>query len=271
VEYGIQTNLVYGLTPERLQFFREVVGYRGIGTSWDADIRFGSSRPGTAEAELKLWEKNVRTLVAEGHELTLMVSLSRTLLEKFRPAQVIQYAIDLGFRFILFERITADGNAVSGQGVMPSNAMLDSWILQMFDETREHAFHRKIGNMFLDELTQSILSGVHGGNRCRGCEQKLITIRADGSIAGCPNSASTERWGSIHEGPERILSSRGRVDAICTEKQRPMACLSCDLSRICNGDCYKLKWEGDLCAAPKSLMRRMLAETDSEFIRQLRL
>jgi radical SAM protein with 4Fe4S-binding SPASM domain len=271
VDYGIQTNLVYPLTADKLQFFKEVVGWRGIGTSWDANIRFGSNRPAMAAKELALWQKNVRTLVGEGHELTLMVSLSKHLITHFKPSQVIQYAIDLGFKFILFERITVDGNAGIHDDLLPQNAMVDGWIFEMFKETREHGFHQKIGNMFLAEIATSVLQGLHIANRCRGCEQKLITIRADGSLAGCPNSASTTQWGHLREGFETFISSPKRVTAICTEKMRKTPCLTCEVNHLCNGDCYKLKWDGDLCSAPKSLMKHLSKGLDHEFCKELLL
>ena len=127
----------------------------------------------------------------------------------------------------------------------------------MYEETLQNSFHQKIGNMFLEELVLAASQKVHTANRCRGCEQKLITINPDGTLAGCPNSATQETWGHIAQDVDQFARSPGRVEAMCKEKIRNPVCYSCDLADICNGDCYKLAWDGDVCAAPKSLMRQL--------------
>lgn len=255
VQFGIQTNLVYRLTPQKLQFFADVMGEGGIGTSWDPKIRYGSSHPNLAIEEEKMWEANVRTLVAEGHALTLMVSLSKYIVEEYEPLQIIKYAIDLGIKYILFERITTNGNAVTNDSILPRNVDIDRWLFKMYQQTLEHGLHQHIGNMFLEEVAQSYLSGLHVANRCRGCEQKIITINADGALSGCPNSAAEVQWGNISEGTQAFLGHKLRIGAICKEQIRNANCASCDVSDLCNGDCYKLKWDGDVCSAPKTLMR----------------
>jgi radical SAM protein with 4Fe4S-binding SPASM domain len=254
VDYGIQTNLVYTLNQAKRDFFKEVIGYRGIGTSWDAGIRFGSARPERRDADEALWEKNVQTLVRDGHELTLMVSLSKSLVDNYEPKDIINYAISLGFSFILFERITSDGNATINDA-LPSNLKIDRWLYKMYTQTIEHKLYEKIGNMFLEEIMLAYRRNVHVANRCRGCEQKLITINADGTLAGCPNSATNENWGDVQSNVDQFLYSEKRVGAICAEKQRPAPCLTCEVNDICNGDCYKLKWDDDICSAPKTLFK----------------
>jgi radical SAM protein with 4Fe4S-binding SPASM domain len=262
-EYGIQTNLVYTLTDNKREFFKNIISTRGIGTSWDSSIRFGSSNPSRKIADELLWQKNVRTLVGDGHELTLMVCISNELINNYQPADVINYAIDLGFKYILFERITSDGNASLGD-VLPKNLELDQWLLRMYEQTIEQKLYFDIGNMFLEELALAFRRGQYTANRCRGCEQKLITINADGTLAGCPNSATDDIWSHMTSGAPTFLSSEKRLNAICSEKLRPSFCLSCDLNDICNGDCYKLKWDEDVCSAPKSLFRRFKAENNIE-------
>lgn len=255
VEFGIQTNLVYPLTDSKKEFLKKVISYRGVGTSWDPEIRFGSTHPERKLSDLLLWEKNVRALIDDRFELTLMVSLSKDLIETYSPLDVIQYAIDLGFKYILFERITNDGNASLGSDILPHNKEIDQWLMRMYQQTIEHKLYDKIGNMFLEEIALSYLEGIHSANRCRGCEQKIITINADGSLAGCPNSATEENWGNISHDPESFLSSDKRVSAMCKEKVRNENCFSCEVSQLCNGDCYKLKWDDDICGAPKTLMK----------------
>lgn len=255
VNFGIQTNLVYRLTPQKLKFFSEVIGEGGIGTSWDPKIRFGSTHKNLALEEEKMWEANVRTLVSEGHALTLMVSLSKYIIEEYEPIEVIKYAISLGIKYILFERITTNGNAVSNNDILPRNTDIDQWLFKMYQQTMEHQLHKHIGNMFLEEIAHSYVNGLHVANRCRGCEQKIITINADGGLSGCPNSAAETQWGNITDGTQTFLGHKLRIGAICKEKTRNINCSTCEVSDLCHGDCYKLKWDGDICSAPKTLMR----------------
>ncbi len=255
ISFGIQTNLVYKLNPKRLNFFKDVLKLEGIGTSWDPNIRFGSNGLTTKEHDLHLWETNIKTLVDLGAEITLMVSLSRDVVEYYEPKQIIDYAIELGIKYILFERITFDGNSQDNENVLPSNKNLDLWMLTMYKQTLEDDRFLKIGNMFLDEIARSYLHGNHVANRCRGCEQKLITINADGTLSGCPNSAPTSIWGRIEKDPTTFIASPKRTEAICKEQIRNSVCLTCEVNDLCNGDCYKLKWDKDICSAPKSLFQ----------------
>lgn len=258
-EYGIQTNLVYTLNDAKREFFKNALGEGGIGTSWDASIRFGSSRPERKYADELLWMKNVRTLVDDGHDMTLMVCLSKEVIYEYEPVDIINYAIDLGFQFILFERITSDGNA-DVNDILPANKDIDAWLLKMYEQTLKFELHKYIGNMLLEEIVMAFRQHNHVANRCRGCEQKLITINADGSVAGCPNSATDSTWANMSDGVNQYLYSNSRVEAICKEKMRPLPCQTCEVNDICNGDCYKLKWDGDICSAPKSLFKKLRRE-----------
>lgn len=256
--FGIQTNLAYTLTEDKLNFLNDTFMDYGLGTSWDADLRFGKIKDGEASSMLPLWESNVRTLAKAGHNLTLMVSISDYLTKNYEPKEIIDYAIDLGFQNILFERITSDGNAVINNDIFPPNKTLDQWLLKMFNQTIEHELYNKINNMLMGEIATAYVRRTHLGNRCRNCEQHLFTINADGTLSGCPNSAVEKSFGHISSPLESLLTAPARVGAICKEKVRNPICGTCPAKNICNGDCYKLPWDGDLCAAPKSIMLKMI-------------
>jgi radical SAM protein with 4Fe4S-binding SPASM domain len=271
VSYGIQTNLVYSLTSDKLKFFDILKPY-GIGTSWDENIRFGSAVPGNEEIkkkQLSIWEDNVRKLISEGHFVTLMVSLNKDIVEKKEPFEIIDYAASLGIEYILFERITGNGNALINPDIFPKNKDIDNWIFRMYQQTIERKLYLKIKNMFLNEIAHSFLKKEHMGNRCRNCELSLITINADGSLSGCPNSASEKKWGHIDYDIETSLKNKNRIGAICKEMTRNSVCYSCPVRDVCNGDCYKLPWEGDICAAPKSLMSYIKSNKDFENLEKL--
>lgn len=245
--FGMQSNLVYKLTDEKKDF---ILGLNGFGSSWDYDIRFEN------DFQRRLWEANSKEL-APHIDMTMMVAMSKRMLEEVEPSTVINYAIDNGYKYILFERITHDGNALENNSIIPPNSLIDSWLLKMYTQTIEQGLHRQIGNVFLSEIANSFIVRCHIGNRCRDCEQKLLTINADGTIAGCPNSAPKDAWGNIDDDIHSLLDSKPRIDAIIKEMQRNPICYSCPVTDVCNGDCYKLSWEEDICAAPKSLMKHL--------------
>lgn len=261
IEFGLQTNLVYKLTDERRAFINK--NFPNFGTSWDHNIRFENFQ------QQLLWEQNVRSLINDGHYITVMVSLSRTLLETYSAKDLCYYFADLGIQHVLFERITSNGNAVLNPEIQPENKALDAWLLQMYEDTIQYELYNVIHNMFLDEIATSYVEREHVANRCRNCEQSLFTINADGTIAGCPNSAPTEAWGNINLSIEDNLKSSRRLKTMCCEMTRNPNCLKCPVSMICNGDCHRLPWQDDVCAAPKSLMIKMKQENKIEDYRKL--
>jgi len=250
VAWTFQSNLVFPLTDEKIELIDEVTEKRQFGTSWDSKIRFP-----TLKAE-QLWEKNVRTLVDRGYPVTVMVSLSKHALEK-EPKEIIQKMIDLGIKFIAFERITNNGNAKINDGLTPSNRDLDAYMLKMWEQTLKYNYQEKIHNILLDGVVTSFLNSAHTGERCRNCEQKIFTLNADGTISGCPNSAVEKPYAQIDWKIYDIIFSKGRMKEIACEAVRNPLCATCEVRDICNGDCHQLAWEGDICAAPKSLMKKI--------------
>lgn len=264
--FGLQTNLVFPLTKEKKDFLHAVIKPYGFGTSWDHDIRFATPR------HLEMWEENVRELIADDHYMTLMVSISKKLIQEKSPGNVIEYAMSLGFQNILFERITSDGNANDNLDILPANADQDQWLHQMFQETLKKKYYQNIGNMFLNELAEAYINHNHGGNRCRNCEQSLLTINADGSIGGCPNTAPKDFWGHINLPVEESFRSKKRLSLIsCESFERNPLCYTCPAFEYCNSDCNKLRWEDSYCAAPKKIWKEMMTEKDVSNYRNLLL
>jgi radical SAM protein with 4Fe4S-binding SPASM domain len=109
--------------------------------------------------------------------------------------------------------------------------------------------------MFLDSVLSSFVYQTYSGCRSRSCEQKILTINADGTVGGCPNGAVEKTYGSISDDVASLLYSPNRLCNITSEASRNNPCSTCEVFDICNGDCYQLSWENDICAAPKSLMK----------------
>ena len=246
VWWSTTTNLVYSLDDEKRSFFKEAFTH-GIATSWDKDIRF------TTPKQEQLWESNVRTLLADGHDVTLMVSLSKSVID-MPIDQFLNWVIDLGIPYLHLERITHNGNAVENSNIIPTNEELDAWFVQLWEASTRLQTHKYFDNLFINGILSSFVHSSHSGCRCRACEQKIFTVNATGTIGGCPNSAVTNTFGTIHDDINMLLTSEKRVDQIACETYRNPVCYSCDVYDICNGDCHQLNWQGDVCASPKTLM-----------------
>ena len=113
------------------------------------------------------------------------------------PKEIIDYAIGLGIQEIDFERITLNGNAKKNLALWPSNNELDGWFLAYHEAIVKHDLRDKIYHTFMENIYAKFELGFpDAGTWCRNCEQKMFTINADGTIAGCPNSAPEEDPGA---------------------------------------------------------------------------
>lgn len=253
--WSIQTNLTFPLTDKKIEVL-EVICEKSWGTSWDKGIRWPDLN------KEMLWESNVRRMADEGHDITVMVCLSSSVVYKMEPIDIINKMADLGIKHINFERITPNGNAVRNPDIMPSNKDQDAWFLKMWEQCKEFETYKYIDNMFFDSILSSFVHKAQTGCRCRQCEQKILTINADGTIGGCPNGAVEKQFGTIHDDINTLMTSPGRMCNIQSEIIRNPICWSCDVYDTCNGDCHQLAWEGSTCAAPKSMMQEMNKNQD---------
>lgn len=247
LRWSCSTNLTYTLTDKHIEFFDKVLR-GGFCTSWDKGIRFANQK------QEDLWRANLKTLVELGHNITLNISLNRELLEMDQE-ELVNWLNTLGVNYVQFERLTSDGSALINTHIFPSNKELDSWFLGMHEVYKR--IKPKYKDVFIENLYDSVGKGIHGGVRCRDCEQKIFTINADGGISGCPNAAVDNSYSHISAPISTTLTSKGRINTILCETQRDERCYSCDVFDICNSDCHQLQWQGSVCPAPKSLMRQL--------------
>jgi len=257
VEYRMQTNLVYPLTAEKEDFIKSLPS---VGTSWDYDLRFNTETFST-------WKRNVKRLTSQGVDLCMIVSLSAETIKKRSASEIIKMAINQGFGSILFERISPTGNALINTEVIPKNEQLNLWFFEMYKDSIEERLYEKIDNLFLSGIMSSFVAKQHRGCRTRSCEKNVITINADGTIGGCPDSAPYKPYGHIDESIEEIFSSKKRLENIACEMYRNKECYTCPVFDICNGDCYQLRWDEN-CPAPKSLMALMKKENNTELYKK---
>jgi radical SAM protein with 4Fe4S-binding SPASM domain len=247
VRWSCSTNLTYNLTDEHLKFFDTVLK-DGFCTSWDRNIRFENDK------QQALWFKNLKTLVSRGHNITLNISLTKDLIS-MNQYELVEWLDTLGVKHVQFERLTHGGNATINDEIFPTNKELDMWMYSMHKTYT--VMKPKYNDVLLNNVYSAINSGIHSGVRCRDCEQKIFTINADGTISGCPNSAVGNSFGDINQSIVDILTSPKRINNIRCEIERDNRCYSCEVFDVCNSDCHQLEWQGDICAAPKTLMREL--------------
>jgi radical SAM protein with 4Fe4S-binding SPASM domain len=250
MSWGVTTNLVFKLDQEKIDFIQGPLGNR-IGTSWDPDIRFSNPK------QYDLWRKNVQTLIDLNVDIKLNISVTKGTVA-MNPIDLIEWVKDLGVKELALERLTSNGSAEKNTHIFPSNIEQDQWFLKMYQQTVEHNARDWVYNEFFENVYRKFEKGIiSSGTFCRDCEEKLFTLNADGTIAGCPNSAPEEYFGKITDNIKELLVTPQRIHNIACERSRDPRCYSCEVFEFCNSDCHQLGWDGDICGAPKSLMQKL--------------
>jgi radical SAM protein with 4Fe4S-binding SPASM domain len=248
--WGITTNLTYKLTQDKIDFIMGPLGGR-IGTSWDPDIRFASPK------QYDLWRKNVTTLIDLGVTIKLFVSVTKGTIA-MEPIDLLEWVRELGVTELALERLTMNGSAAANLHIFPTNIEQDMWFLKLHEQSQRHGARTWFDNEFLESVYTKFETGYTGGGTfCRDCEEKLFTVNADGTIAGCPNSAPEQAFGHIDDKITDLLINPQRLENIACERSRDPRCYDCEVFQHCNSDCHQLEWQGDICGAPKSLMIKL--------------
>lgn len=246
---GATTNLAYKLTDELLDFMKNDLD--SIGTSWDKGIRFDNPK------QEALWAANLKKLLTVKEDVVLNVSVSRAVVEMDQE-ELIKFLRDTGCYKVLFDRITPNGNANNHLELFPSNAEINQWYLRMHDATEKLGARKWFHNAALEDVYSKFEKGnACSGTFCRDCEERNITLNADGTIGGCPNSAPEEHFGHIDMLMHQLFTAEKRVDVMVKERVRNDHCFTCPVFSYCGSDCHRLAWEGDVCASPRQLMLKM--------------
>ena len=156
--------------------------------------------------------------------------------------------------------LTHDGNATINTDIFPHNKDLDDWWMLMHEQTENHP----VENGFMQSVYEKFSAGQFRiGTFCRDCEQKIHTINADGTVAGCPNTAPTMHYGHIDTPAKEVRLSPKRMEIIsCEQHERDPRCYSCPVFMYCHSDCHHLVWMDDVCPAPKTLMMKLAKEKE---------
>ena len=250
MSWGATTNLVFKLYQEHIDLIKGPFEGR-LGTSWDPKIRFDNKK------QVDLWRRNVKTLLSEGVTIRLFISVTKDTIA-IDPIVLLRWIRRLGVQEVSFERLTVNGNAKKFPEIFPSNTEQDAWFLKMHQQSVQYGTRGWFDNDFLETVYAKFETGFNkGGTFCRDCEEKIFTLNADGTISGCPNSAPEFQFGHIEDAIKDLINSPIRLENMACEASRNEICYSCDVFQHCGGDCHQLAWEGDICGAPKSLMREL--------------
>lgn len=248
--WGVTTNLVFKLKNEILDFMRGPLNKR-VGTSWDPDIRFDNPR------QYDLWRENVRTLLDEGFDIKLFISVTQGTIN-IEPIELLEWIRELGVKEVSFERLTHNGNANLHPEIFPKNIDQDAWFLKMHEQSERENARIWFDNEFLEDVYTKFENNFTGaGTFCRDCEEKLFTLNASGTISGCPNAAPENYFGNLDMDISKLMTDPVRLETIACERNRDPRCYSCEVFQYCGGDCHQLSWQDDICGAPKSLMRTL--------------
>jgi len=251
--FGITSNFVLKLTDEHWKFIKGPLNNR-VGTSWDPKIRFENPK------QEVLWKNNVKALIDAGVTVKLFISVTKDTLD-IEPIKLLRWVKALGVQEMALERLTGNGNALLHPEIFPRNVDQDAWFLKMHQQSEEHGARDWFENEFLETIYDKFEKNFNkGGTFCRDCEEKLYTINADGTLSGCPNAAPEEQFGHINQDIKTLINSPKRIKNIACERARDPRCFECPVFAFCGGDCHQLEWQGDICGAPKSLMKFLKAE-----------
>lgn len=209
-----------------------------IKTSWDYKIRFAT------EIQEDLWRKNVQDLLNAGVTVKVITCLTKPFIRDVSPQGYLDFMRELGIKHAGFERLTY--NTTEDKTLIPDIDDVDEWLLECYQKN--------------DFLQQSFFSDIAAackhyfiGCRKRECMKNVLTINADGTIGGCPNS-SINNWFFDIDG---VTNEKLRNNLIIKEQLRNPECYICDLFQECNGDCHQLTWINEKCYTPKKLFYKI--------------
>ena len=219
-----------------------------IKTSWDYKIRF------TKKGQEELWMSNVKNLAGE-FDVHVTTCLTKDLIKDVVPFSYLEEMQDLEVNSLNFERLTE--NTTTDKSLVPDYQDQDKWLFEMFlDNETSFGFPIEI----FDNLKRAASGEGFSGCRKRNCMQEVMTINANGTIGGCPNTALLEPFSSIDKDPVDLIKNQCQICLIQKERLRNNKCYTCPYYKICNGDCHQLSWQGEECPAPKKVMKYLLKD-----------
>lgn len=251
--FNATSNLCFPIDLEFLNFIeRNFLDYTRDGTpyiktSWDYKIRFPKS-------ELEgLWVNNVKNLADEGISIHVTTCLTSDLIREVDTYAYLDQMSILGVESLNFERLTE--NTTMDKSLIPDYLEQDNWLLKMYLEN-ETSFGFYID--LFENIKLAVINGELSGCRKRQCMQDVLTINANGTIGGCPNTALLEPFSSIEKDPSDLIQNQCHLCLLRKEQIRNNRCYLCPFFKYCNGDCHQLSWQNGVCPAPKKIFEYLI-------------
>lgn len=248
-EFDATTNLLGRAMTKQLDsfiskyFIRKSTGRPFIKTSWDYNIRFPNEW-----MEIR-WQDNVKHLLHNGVDVKVITCLTTELLENVTPDAYKHYMDNLGVSIVDFERLT--DNTTDDKSLIPEYSAIDKWLSRLYEINNSLKIEK------FNEMKYAIQK-IHIECRKRECMRSTLTINADGSIGGCPNTSLQNPFYSI----DGYKNEEKRNKLINHEFIRNPICYSCELYEYCNGSCHQLSWKNGECPEPKQLWRKMINDVE---------
>lgn len=251
--FSATSNLVFSLADRQInlikKYFKDLDGKPFIKTSWDYKIRFENDN------QSNLWEANVKNLLALGIDVHVTVCLTSLLIDQVSQFDLLEKFHNLGVSSINFERLTT--NTTVDKSLIPDYVLQDRWLSNLY-VTNKDTFNLNI--LMFDTIEKAIVENALFGCSQRKCMEKVITINADGSIGGCPNSSLVQPFSSIDKDPTDLIKNACRQCLIDKENIRNSKCNLCELFPYCNGDCHQLSFQNGVCPAPITVYKHILKQ-----------
>lgn len=239
--FCITTNLMYNLNNPLIQeVFKNM---NQISVSYDfGNIRFNSTT-------LAIWENNVKLLKEIiSTPLQINVVLTNETLS-VNPNDFVNIIKSYGFNTIHLERLSTN---TRNKIEIPSWIDVDNWLCNLYNIVK----NLDIKVTMFEDIKETIKTGILKNCRLRECSKNVTTIDNNGNIYGCPNTYNGE-WikGNLNTSPTDNIFN------ICPlELKKNDKCLTCEDYDVCNGDCYQLEWQGDICPSPRNLIHLIKKE-----------
>ncbi len=249
------TNLVYPMTKERLDL---LVKINNIAPSWDTDYdikRFGTPK------QYSQWEQNLEEL-NKHIETSVIVSLSNGIIQNYTPKEFNDLIASFGCKYLMLERLMK-ASEIQAKEIIPTNNDVNQWCYELFLDYIERACYEQCSNIIFDSILAAYVIGGHPSTYSRNCAQSILTLNADGTIAGCPTN-HTLIYGTLDDAIPDLFKSRGRAKLAAIESTFNPICYSCDVFDMCGGGCVLLEWQKDSCLGLPKVLRQVRTNLDRD-------
>lgn len=237
IYWSATTNLVYELTDEIIDFIKNNFIQSNneclLLTSYDyGDIRFKN------KDQEQLWSNNIKKLVKEGININCISTTTESLLN-INPKDHIDYMLSLGIKYINYERLCNTGRAKDNNLIIDYDK-IDNFYLESIKYIDNNNLPIQIRT--IEELKKTIKWKFKTGCRERICNNRVITINANGTLSSCPNSANFKIFSTYNKDINSYINNINRINELKKESTINTRCLLCKYFDICGGECFQLDW-----------------------------